>query len=67
MFLGVDAGGSATLAVVADKEGEVIWVGHGGPGNHLCVGIAGVLASLKEALLIFATQILSLRVLACPV
>jgi len=50
MFLGVDAGGSETLAIVADKESEVIWVGHGGPGNHLCVGIARVLASLEEAL-----------------
>jgi len=50
MFLGVDAGGSETLAIVANKEGEVVWVGRGGPGNHLCVGIAGVLASLEEAL-----------------
>ncbi|WP_334072491.1 MULTISPECIES: N-acetylglucosamine kinase [Paenibacillus] len=33
-FLGVDAGGSKTYAVIADEQGSVIGVGQGGNGNH---------------------------------
>lgn len=33
-YLGVDAGGSKTYAMIADEEGRVIGVGRGGNGNH---------------------------------
>ncbi|MHA0858016.1 N-acetylglucosamine kinase [Paenibacillus sp. CMAA1364] len=33
-FLGVDAGGSKTYAMIANEQGEVIGVGRGGNGNH---------------------------------
>ncbi|WP_152394491.1 N-acetylglucosamine kinase [Paenibacillus guangzhouensis] len=33
-YLGVDAGGSKTLAVITDSEGRMIASGHSGPGNH---------------------------------
>lgn len=33
-FLGVDAGGSKTYAMIANEEGVVIGVGKGGNGNH---------------------------------
>ncbi|UQZ34114.1 ATPase [Paenibacillus sp. PK3_47] len=33
-FLGVDAGGSKTYAVIADEQGKIIGAGRGGNGNH---------------------------------
>ncbi|SEU09860.1 N-acetylglucosamine kinase [Paenibacillus sp. NFR01] len=33
-FLGVDAGGSKTYAMIANEEGKVIGLGRGGNGNH---------------------------------
>lgn len=33
-YLGVDAGGSKTYAMIADEQGNVIGVGRGGNGNH---------------------------------
>ncbi|WP_410770268.1 N-acetylglucosamine kinase [Fontibacillus sp. BL9] len=33
-FLGVDAGGSKTYAMIANEQGKVIGVGRGGIGNH---------------------------------
>jgi N-acetylglucosamine kinase-like BadF-type ATPase len=33
-FLGVDAGGSKTYAMIGDEQGKVIGVGKGGNGNH---------------------------------
>ncbi|WP_138493373.1 N-acetylglucosamine kinase [Paenibacillus pinistramenti] len=33
-FLGVDAGGSKTFAIIADEQGKVIGSGRGGNGNH---------------------------------
>lgn len=33
-YLGVDAGGSKTYAMIANEEGKVIGVGRGGNGNH---------------------------------
>lgn len=33
-FLGVDAGGSKTYAMIANEKGKVIGVGRGGNGNH---------------------------------
>lgn len=33
-FLGVDAGGSKTYAIIADEQGKVIGAGQGGNGNH---------------------------------
>lgn len=33
-YLGVDAGGSKTYAMIADEQGTVIGAGRGGNGNH---------------------------------
>lgn len=33
-FLGVDAGGSKTYAMIANEQGQVLGVGRGGNGNH---------------------------------
>ncbi|MFC4598398.1 N-acetylglucosamine kinase [Cohnella hongkongensis] len=33
-YLGVDAGGSKTLAVIADENGRIAGIGRGGNGNH---------------------------------
>ncbi|GGG01948.1 kinase [Paenibacillus albidus] len=33
-YLGVDAGGSKTYAMIANEQGQVIGVGRGGNGNH---------------------------------
>ncbi|NLY52957.1 MAG: ATPase, partial [Firmicutes bacterium] len=54
LFLGVDAGGSKTLSIVADQEGTCLGVGLGGTGNFQVNGIEGareeIRASIAEAL-----------------
>jgi N-acetylglucosamine kinase-like BadF-type ATPase len=47
--LGVDAGASKTLAVVAAEEGHVLGVGRGGPANHQVVGLEAALEELGRA------------------
>ncbi len=37
-FLGLDAGGSKTHALVADETGKVLGFAQGGPGNWQSVG-----------------------------
>lgn len=53
-FLGVDAGGTKTHAVVVDEAGKVIGEGHGGEANFHNVGIdaaaTSVFIAIKEAL-----------------
>ena len=48
-FVGVDAGGTKTHALVADKSGEVLGVGRAGTGNWEGVGLDGALAALRQA------------------
>ena len=48
-FLGVDAGGTKTHALVADESGEVLGVGRAGTGNWEGVGLDGALAALRQA------------------
>lgn len=48
-FVGVDAGGTKTHALVADGAGEVLGVGRAGPGNWEGVGLDGALAALRQA------------------
>ncbi len=49
IFLGVDAGGTGTRAVVADAAGRVLGVGHGGAGNWQAVGAATAGATVRAA------------------
>ncbi|AIQ73058.1 MULTISPECIES: BadF/BadG/BcrA/BcrD ATPase family protein [Paenibacillus] len=48
-FLGVDAGGSKTHAMIADEQGKVIGVGKGGIGNHQ-INREQAVNSLQQAL-----------------
>jgi N-acetylglucosamine kinase-like BadF-type ATPase len=48
-FVGVDAGGTKTHALVADESGEVLGVGRAGTGNWEGVGLDGALAALRQA------------------
>lgn len=48
-FVGVDAGGTKTYALVADEAGEVLGVGRAGPGNWEGVGLDGAQAALRQA------------------
>ncbi len=48
-FLGVDAGGTSTRAVVADSAGRVLGVGLGGTGNWQAVGAAEAGATVRAA------------------
>ncbi|MGC8946929.1 MAG: BadF/BadG/BcrA/BcrD ATPase family protein [Anaerolineae bacterium] len=48
-FVGVDAGGTKTHALVADESGEVLGVGRAGPGNWEGVGLDGARAALRQA------------------
>ncbi|MBC7227575.1 MAG: ATPase [Thermoflexales bacterium] len=48
-FVGVDAGGTKTHALVADESGEVLGIGRAGPGNWEGVGLEGALTTLRQA------------------
>jgi len=48
-FVGVDAGGTKTHALVTDESGEVLGVGRAGTGNWEGVGLDGALAALRQA------------------
>lgn len=48
-FLGVDAGGTNTRALIADERGEVLGVGRAGAGNWEEVGLDGALGALRQA------------------
>lgn len=47
--LGVDAGGTKTVAVIADDSGQVVGIGAGGPGNPDGVGARIARRSLADA------------------
>lgn len=48
-FLGVDAGGTKTHALIADEDGRALGLGRGGPGNWEGVGLHGLTKSLQTA------------------
>src|SRR5215472_2355323 len=50
VFLGVDGGGTKTLAVVMDEENGVLGEGAAGPSNPLRVGVASAAAAIREAI-----------------
>jgi len=50
LFVGIDGGGSKTLAVVGNSGGQVLGQGQGGPANYHNVGIETALASIKQSL-----------------
>jgi N-acetylglucosamine kinase-like BadF-type ATPase len=47
-YLGIDVGGSKTHALIADKSGQVLGFGSGGPGNHQDVGYDGLCEVLND-------------------
>ena len=49
-FLGVDAGGTKTHALISDETGQVIGFGLAGPGNWEGVGLEGLTETLKSAI-----------------
>jgi N-acetylglucosamine kinase-like BadF-type ATPase len=49
LFLGADAGGTKTHALLADEGGAVLGTGHTGPGNWESVGLDGAYRALHEA------------------
>jgi N-acetylglucosamine kinase-like BadF-type ATPase len=48
-FLGVDAGGTKTHALIADENGRALGLGRGGPGNWEMIGLDGLTGTLKDA------------------
>ena len=59
MLLGVDGGGSKTLALAADLQGHVLGRGLAGPSNYHAVGLEAATAALETAIAaaLEATQI----------
>jgi len=49
-YLGLDAGGTKTHALIADDRGHVRGAGVAGPGNWEGVGLQGALSAYREAL-----------------
>lgn len=50
LFLGVDAGGSTTVAILADKTGEVVGYGIAGTGNFQGPGVEAARAEVKRSI-----------------
>jgi len=50
LFLGVDAGGTKTHALIANESGYTLGFGAGGPGNWEGVGLDGLYQSLQTAI-----------------
>jgi N-acetylglucosamine kinase-like BadF-type ATPase len=49
-YLGVDAGGTKTHALIVDESGSVAGFGHAGPGNWEGVGLDGLTHALSESI-----------------
>lgn len=50
LFLGVDAGGTGTRAILVDAAGTILGRAHGGPGNWQAVGAAAAGATLRSTI-----------------
>lgn len=48
-FLGVDAGGTKTHALITDEDGRALGFGSGGPGNWEGVGLDGLTQAVKQS------------------
>jgi N-acetylglucosamine kinase-like BadF-type ATPase len=48
-YLGIDAGGTQTLALLIASDGHVAGWGSGGPANHVTVGIAQAKEAISQA------------------
>jgi N-acetylglucosamine kinase-like BadF-type ATPase len=48
-FLGIDVGGSKTMALIVDESGNILGSGRAGAGNHEVVGYAGLAAALQAS------------------
>ena len=48
-YLGIDAGGTKTQALIADRAGCIRGVGRAGPGNWENVGLKGAYRALAQA------------------
>ncbi len=48
-FLGIDAGGTKTHALIVSETGETVGFGRGGPGNWESIGLDGLTCVLKES------------------
>src|SRR5690348_13397893 len=49
-YLGIDAGGTKTHALIADQDGAVLGIGRAGTGNWERAGLAGAGQALARAL-----------------
>lgn len=49
IFLGVDGGGSKTVALIADERGKILGEGHAGPSNYQMVGMEFALGEISRA------------------
>ncbi len=49
MILGVDGGGTKTLAVVVDSAGRVLGTGRSGPSNYQVLGLDAAVRSVRSA------------------
>lgn len=50
LFLGVDAGGSTTVAILADQTGQVVGVGVAGPGNFQGPGVEAARKEVQKSI-----------------
>lgn len=50
LFLGVDAGGSTTVSILADKTGEVVGYGVAGTGNFQVFGVEAARTQVKRSI-----------------
>src|SRR5512136_2682153 len=50
LLLGIDGGGSKTVALLADLDGRVLGRGTGGPSNYQVVGIQAAEVALNESI-----------------
>jgi len=63
-LLGIDGGGSKTLALLADGAGRVVGRGTAGPSNYQVVGVEAAYAALDEAVATASTGVPNVRLSA---
>lgn len=50
-YLGVDGGGTSTMAAVADERGKVLGTGEAGPSLYKVAGLDGAVMNIRKAIL----------------